>query len=261
MRYLQNLDQPETHVMQLFSDTLIERLLTAKIVVAFTGAGISAESGVATFRTAGGLWKKFRPEELANVDAFLANPQLVWEWYGARRQVVLEAQPNAGHRAIAELEELVPLVSVITQNVDGLHREAGSSEVIELHGNIRKNFCQSCHKRYDDETLLAAADVPHCDCGGLVRPDVVWFGEALPADALTLAEKRCRAANVIFSIGTSSLVYPAAGLPMLAREWGAYLVEINPEETPLTPYAHESIRAASGSVMPDVVKRVREKKG
>ncbi len=174
--------------------------------------------------------------------------------------MVLDAEPNAGHRAIAALEGLIPRVSVVTQNVDGLHGEAGSSEVIELHGNIRKNFCQSCHKRYDDEALMAAPSVPRCDCGGLVRPDVVWFGEMLPEEAFALAEKRCHAANVLFSIGTSSLVYPAAALPMLAREWGAYIVEINPEQTPLTPYAHESIRAASGSVMPDIVERLREMK-
>ena len=130
----------------MFSQTLIDRLANARLVVAFTGAGISAESGVATFRATDGLWSKFRPEELANVDAFMANPQMVWEWYQARRDVVLNAQPNAGHLALAELESLVPQVSIVTQNIDGLHTAAGSSEVIELHGNIRRNFCQRCHR-------------------------------------------------------------------------------------------------------------------
>lgn len=235
------------------SRTLVERLANAGLVVAFTGAGISAESGIATFRAKDGLWSKFRPEELANVDAFLANPELVWQWYQARREVILRAEPNEGHRAIARLQELVPQVSVITQNVDGLHREAGSGEVIELHGNIRKNFCQRCGMRYDDERLLAEPEVQSCECGGKIRPDVVWFGEMLPADAMLLAEKRTREAGVFFSIGTSAQVYPAAGLPLLAREMGAYTVEINPEETPVSRYMHESIREASGTVMPAIV--------
>jgi len=245
----------------MISRTLLERLTGAQLVVAFTGAGVSAESGIATFRTNDGLWQKFRPEELASVDAFLRNPELVWQWYQARRRVVLEARPNRGHMAIAELEHLLPAVSVITQNIDGLHAGAGSGEVIELHGNIRRNFCQRCRRRYDDAALLTVAEVQACECGGGIRPDVVWFGEMLPADAVMLAERRTRAANVFFSIGTSGVVYPAAGLPLLAREMGAYVVEINPEETPLTPHVHESIRGASGEVMPAIVAKLREMQG
>jgi NAD-dependent deacetylase len=241
----------------MISQTLLERLDNARLVVAFTGAGMSAESGVATFRSNDGLWTKFKPEELANVDAFLANPQLVWEWYQARREVVLHALPNPGHTALAELESLVPKVSVVTQNVDGLHAEAGSTEVIELHGNIRKNFCQRCGARYDDAALLTESMVPECSCGGKIRPGVVWFGEMLPADAFRLAERRAEGANVLFSIGTSSLVYPAAEIPRIAREWGAYVVEINPEPTPITPYAHESIRGRSGEVLPEIVRQLR----
>jgi NAD-dependent deacetylase len=244
----------------MFSQTLIDRLANARLVIAFTGAGISAESGVATFRATDGLWSKFRPEELANVDAFMANPQMVWEWYQARRDVVLDARPNAGHLAIAELEQLVPKVSVVTQNIDGLHAEAGSTEVIELHGNIRRNFCQNCRRRYDDAFFLTVAEVQSCECGGAIRPDVVWFGEMLPEGAFELAEKRARQANVLFTIGTSAVVYPAAGIPMLALQSGAYVVEINPEETPLTRYVHESIRAASGEVMPGIVERLWEVK-
>lgn len=247
--------------MITISDTLIDRLANARLVVAFTGAGISAESGVATFRAKDGLWTKFKPEELASMDAFLANPQIVWEWYQARREVIMQAEPNAGHRAIVELERLVPSVSVITQNIDGLHAAAGSAEVIELHGNIRRNFCQRCLRRYDDETLLTEQTVQQCECGGRIRPDVVWFGENLPTDQWELAERRSLRANVFFSIGTSAVVYPAAGLPMLAREAGAMLVEINPEESPLTPYAHESIRATSGAALPEIVRLLRERRG
>jgi NAD-dependent deacetylase len=244
-----------------FPDTLIQRLERAPLVVAFSGAGMSAESGVATFRAQGGLWTKFKPEELANVNAFLANPQMVWEWYQARREVILEAKPNPGHLALVELEELVPKVSVITQNIDGLHEAAGSSEVIALHGSIRKNFCQACGKRYDDEAFLHLEKVQSCECGGMIRPDVVWFGEMLPEEDFQLAEKRSKEAHVFFSIGTSSVVYPAAGLPILASRMGAYLVEINPEDTPLTPYADLVIRAASGVALPEIVRQLRERGG
>lgn len=244
----------------MFSRTLLDRLANACAVTCFTGAGVSAESGVATFRAADGLWSKFRPEELANVEAFLANPQMVWEWYQSRREVVLNARPNPGHYAIAELESLVPSVSVVTQNIDGLHVQAGSTEVIELHGNIRKNFCQNCRRRYDDEELLAEKKVRSCECGGKIRPDVVWFGEMLPAYAMELAEERAAQANVLFSIGTSALVYPAAGIPLVALQGGAYVVEINPEPTPLTPYVHESIRGASGEAMPEIIRQLRAMK-
>lgn len=239
------------------SRTLIDRLANARYVVAFTGAGVSAESGVATFRAKDGLWSRFKPEELANVQAFLANPQMVWEWYQARREVMLGAEPNAGHRALVEMEKLVRHMSVITQNIDGLHGGAGSTEVVELHGNMRRNFCQQCGRRYDEEALLHVREVPRCECGGNIRPDIVWFGEYLPADAMALAERRSKEAGVFFSIGTSAVVYPAAGLPMLARDHGAYLVEINPEETPLTQYAHEVFRDASGTVLPVIVAALR----
>lgn len=244
----------------MISRTLIERLTNARLVTVFTGAGVSAESGVATFRAQGGLWSKFKPEELANLDAFLANPQMVWEWYQARREVVLNAKPNDGHHAIAGLEEFVPHVSVVTQNIDGLHTEAGSSEVIELHGNIRKNFCQNCGVRYDDLELLTEHHVPSCPCGGNIRPDVVWFGELLPSTAIELAEKRAKECNILFSVGTSSIVWPAAGLPLLALDSGAYVVEINPAQTPLTRHAHESIRGTSGVVMPEIMRLLREMK-
>ena len=238
----------------MISQTLIERLSNARLVTILTGAGVSAESGVATFRSPEGLWSKFKPEELASMDAFLANPQMVWEWYQARREVVLNAEPNAGHQAIASLEQFIPQVSVITQNIDGLHAEAGSSEVIELHGNIRKNFCQDCGSRYDGEEFLVKKEVQTCSCGGKIRPDVVWFGELLPTEEIELAEKRAKGCNIFFSVGTSSVVWPAAGLPLLALESGAYVVEINPEETPLTRHTHESIQGRSGEVIPEILR-------
>jgi NAD-dependent deacetylase len=181
---------------------------------------------------------------------------MVWEWYQSRRSVVLEASPNPGHRAIAELESLGYEVSVVTQNIDGLHAVAGSSEVIELHGNIRRNFCQTCKRRYDDESFLTATDVQTCDCGGTIRPDVVWFGEMLPTDAFELAEQRARDADVLFSVGTSSVVWPAAGIPLVALESGTYVVEVNPDPTPLTRQAHESVRAESGTALPELIRRI-----
>lgn len=241
----------------MISRTLLDRLERAQRILFFTGAGVSAESGVATFRASGGLWSKFKPEELASMAAFLANPQMVWEWYQARRDVILNVEPNPGHRAIAELQDLVARVSVVTQNIDGLHAAAGSREVIELHGNIRRNFCQRCGLRYDDQTLLTMKEVQTCACGGKIRPDVVWFGEMLPEAAFDLAERRARAADILFSVGTSSIVFPAASIPVMARENGAYVVEVNPEETPLTHVAHEAIREKSGTALPEIVRKLR----
>lgn len=240
------------------SNTLLQRLANARLVVVFTGAGVSAESGISTFRSPDGLWAKFSPQELANVDAFLRNPQLVWAWYQARRQAMMEAQPNAGHRAIAMLETLVPKVVVITQNIDGLHARAGSTDVIELHGSALRNFCIQCRRRYDGPEFLTREEVPQCQCGGFIRPDVVWFGEMLPVQAVERAWDLATQANVLFSIGTSSLVWPAAELPFVALEHGGYVVEINTEETPLTPKAHEHLPFPSGIVMPNIVEMMKE---
>jgi len=237
--------------------TLLERLSNARLVIAFTGAGMSAESGVPTFRSAGGLWTRFRPEELANLDAFLANPELVWSWYQARRAVILACTPNRGHHALFDLESLVPRVTVVTQNIDGLHQRAGSTDVIELHGNIRRNYCQQCKRRFDDEAMLVGDAVRRCPCGGMIRPDVVWFGETLPVEAVRRAERHASEANVMFVIGTSGLVYPAANLPTVARDSGAYVVEINPEETPLSSVAHAVIRKPCGEALSDIVAALR----
>ncbi len=243
----------------MFSEKLISRLLNASRVAVLTGAGISAESGVPTFRGEDGLWRRFRPEELATVDAFLKNPALVWEWYNYRRRIVTEVQPNPGHLALAELEKLVPDFAVITQNVDGLHQRAGSRKVLELHGNILRSRCMRCGKLYTELTF-ENGEVPRCECGGLIRPDVVWFGEMLPQDVLEEAYHYARTASVFLSVGTSALVQPAASLPLEARAYGAYVVEINPETTPITHEVDEHISGKAGEILPKLVETLRRSK-
>ncbi|GBE29613.1 NAD-dependent protein deacylase [bacterium BMS3Bbin04] len=244
---------------------LAKRLATAKHVVVSTGAGISRESGVPTFREADGLWNKFRPEELANVDAFLANPKLVWEWYSWRRELISNVDPNPGHYALAELETMVSKFTLITQNVDNLHREAGSTDVIELHGNILRNKCQKCGISFNEGDAEAKMEfvegtLPVCNCGkkGLLRPDVVWFGEILPEDAIQRAWDETAQADIFMCIGTSTVVYPAAALPFNAKTAGAYLVEVNPNPTELTPLADLVLAEPSGEALPKVVERLRE---
>ena len=212
-------------------------------MVFFTGAGVSAESGIPTFRGKGGLWEKFKVEELATPEGFFRNPAKVWEWYDMRRKAIAEAQPNEAHILMAELERECGDVWVITQNVDGLHRRAGSRKVIELHGNIWRVRCLECGATYYEYRTPLPEYPPRCkECGGMLRPDVVWFGEPLPVDALERAWELAKAADFFVVVGTSGLVYPAAHLPYVAREGGAYVVEINPEETPLSSIAHEVIR-------------------
>jgi NAD-dependent deacetylase len=238
---------------KLFSQKLISRLKDAKSVVVFTGAGISAESGVPTFRGEEGLWKTFKPEELANFDAFMRNPALVWEWYKYRKQIINDVQPNPGHYAIVELEKIYNNFAVITQNVDNLHRRAGSKNVFELHGNIMRNYCIDCYKDYSDEFVFSSLEVPKCTCGGFIRPGVVWFGEMLPEDQWNAAEKASSSADVFFSVGTSGIVYPAASLPYAAKRNGAMVVEVNPEPTPITSIADEFLKGKSGEVLPEIV--------
>lgn len=229
-------------------------LAQARRVTALTGSGVSGESGVPTFRDAQtGLWANFKPEELATPGAFRRNPRRVWEWYAWRRQLVAKAQPNTAHRALVELERRVSRFTLITQNVDGLHQRAGSREVIELHGNITRTKCS------EEDTIVTnwpdTTEVPpRCPrCGGLLRPDVVWFEEALPEQALLLAVERSRDCEVFLSIGTSALVYPAALLPYHARSHGARIVEINPEATPLTKEADYVLAGPAGSVLPELL--------
>lgn len=246
--------------MAEFNDTLVERIAAANAVAVLTGAGISAESGIPTFRDPDGLWEKFDPQELANVEAFLDNPELVQGWYRHRRQLVEEAEPNAGHRALADLDDHVPECTVVTQNVDDLHNRAGSRHVVELHGNITHNHCMECERSTDPETVDAAIQEgtpARCSaCDGLIRPDVVWFGEMLPPDAMEAAEAATRTADVFLSVGTSAAVYPAAQLPVDAQENGAYVAEINPDRTGVTEAVDEAIRGPAGTVLPDLVAAV-----
>ena len=241
--------------------TLVNKLQSAEHIVVFTGAGISAESGVPTFRGEGGIWKKMKPEELANFDAFMRNPDLVWEWYKHRKQIMQTIQPNPGHYAIAEMEQLFKHVSVITQNIDNLHRRAGSTIVYELHGNIERNYCIGCGKKYTNEEIFKSDAIPRCSaCKGLIRPDVVWFGEMLPQDDWNASVQAAEFADVFFVVGTSAVVYPAASLPQLAKRAGAYIVEVNVEPTELTLYADTTLLGKAGEVMPAILEICRKKR-
>ncbi len=217
-------------------------------VVVLTGAGISAESGIPTFRGKDGLWNKYSPTELATPEAFSRDPELVWKWYDWRRQLIAKAEPNDGHRTLAKMEELFPDFWLITQNVDGLHQRAGSKRVIELHGNIWKVRCVRCGEEGYDHRAPLPEIPPKCErCGGLLRPGVVWFGESLPMDALQRAYKLSEEADVFIVVGTSAQVYPAAELPLIAKRNGAKLIEVNPEETPITPHADVSLRESAST--------------
>lgn len=230
--------------MNTLPHSLIEQLSGFRSVCVMTGAGVSAESGVPTFRGQGGLWKKFKPEELASIDAFLANPEIVWEWYAYRRSLLNEIHPNAAHRALVDLEHACEDFLLVTQNVDGLHQLAGSKKIVELHGNIRRSHCNSCGRGVVDLPPVDRGNVPTCpECGGYVRPSVVWFGELLPMEAFGAAERAARTCDLFVLVGTSGVVYPAASIPFTAKTARAYLLEINPEETDLTRYADGVIRA------------------
>jgi len=235
-------------------------LKSAGSVAVLTGAGISAESGVPTFRGEEGLWKKFRAEELASVDGFMSNPELVWEWYMFRRNIINSVSPNPGHYALAEMEKLFDNFTLITQNVDGLHKLSGSENIFELHGNILKNKCFECGKPYTEEIDPESGEHPNCECGGKVRPDVVWFGEMLPEAAINGAFEAASRAELFFSVGTSALVQPAASMPIIAKQGGAYLVEVNLEPTPLTDVADCSFLGKSGEILPQIVEILKSEK-
>ena len=223
----------------------------ASRIVVFTGAGVSAESGIPTFRDAlTGLWAQYDPEQLATEAGFRRDPKLVWEWYEWRRELVRRSEPNAGHYALAELARRVPRLTLVTQNVDGLHQRAGSRDAIEYHGNILRDRCT----REAAVAVRAAHSVsglPECAaCGALLRPDVVWFGEPIPDGPMLAAADAASHCDVFFSIGTSSLVYPAAGLAEAALYSGATVIENNPNRTDFTPRAHVSLRGPSGRLLP-----------
>jgi NAD-dependent deacetylase len=240
-----------------FKPELLSALRDARLIAALTGAGISAESGIATFRDAqDGLWTRFDPRDLATPAAFARDPKRVWDWYAWRRERVGAARPNPGHYALAELERRSPEFALITQNVDGLHQRAGSRKVIELHGNIARVKCSregTIVERWETQ----GEDVPRCpNCGAFLRPDVVWFEELLPADALAQAEDAARRCDVLLVVGTSAEVYPAAALPSAASVAGAIVVEINPNSTPLSHSADYLFSGAAGVVLPALLERL-----
>lgn len=240
-----------------FPADLIRFLKKADRVAVLTGAGVSQESGLRTFRDAqSGLWAQYRPEDLASPEAFARDPKLVWDWYAFRREAIKGARPNAGHYALVEMEKKFPAFTLITQNVDGLHRFVGSKKVLELHGNILRVRCADCGtftETWGDDS----ESVPRCGkCSGLLRPDVVWFGEALPRAELESAVSAAREAQVFFSIGTSGVVQPAAALAHAARNKGSVVVEINAESTPLTSKTDFAFHGKSGEILPELVKAV-----
>jgi NAD-dependent deacetylase len=244
----------------IFSDVLLNKLKEAKVVSVLTGAGVSAESGVPTFRDPGGIWEKFRPEQLANFEAFMSDPDFVWSWYQHRREIMRDVKPNIGHYALAEMENLFDEFNLITQNIDNLHHRAGSKRVTELHGNIERNFCIKCRTFYN-ELDVKEKKVLNCEkCGGLVRPDVVWFGEMLPVKALEHAESSAANSDVFLTIGTSAEVYPAALMPLIAKRAGAYVAEININPTVMSMDVDEVIQGKSGNVLAGLVEELKKNK-
>lgn len=244
--------------MEIASE-LVQTVKKAKYVAVLTGAGVSAESGIATFRDPDGLWAKLNPAELASVDGFMSNPKLVWSWYQHRRDIVHSTEPNKGHYAIAEMEKVFPEFALITQNVDRLHQSAGSNDVVELHGNIIENHCQKCKKPFLGETTLPDGELPRCsECGGMIRPSVVWFGENLPFEAMAKSEEIVENCDLFFSVGTSAEVYPAAALPVKAKQYGATLIEVNPNKTAISHYADFRLEAPSGIALPILLEKLKE---
>ena len=244
----------------MIPEDLITKIQTANYIAVLTGAGISAESGIPTFREAQtGLWAQYNPEELATPSAFIRNPRLVWEWYAWRRSLVSQAEPNPGHLALAQLEKMVPRFTLITQNVDGLHQRAGSTQIITLHGDITRIKCFNNNHpitEWDDSQEVP----PHCPrCDSLLRPDVVWFGESLSTDDLSQAITAAETCDVFFSIGTAALVHPAASLPGKAAHHGAVTIEINPQHTMVTRYMDYVLTGPSGEILPQLLKKISPK--
>jgi NAD-dependent deacetylase len=241
------------------SDELCERFRTAERAVVFSGAGVSKESGLDTFRGAGGLWERMRPEELATPQAFRREPGKVWQWYGWRWDTASKAEPNPAHLALVEWESLFPDFLLVTQNVDGLHRRAGTRSLLEVHGTILQARCERCGRTRDMGEALAESrnEPPVCSCTGRFRPAVVWFGENLDEEVLTRSYEAAAACDLFVSVGTSSTVYPAAGLIEVAHRADACFVEVNPEPTPFSELADLRIAAPAGEALPQLTEEIR----
>jgi NAD-dependent deacetylase len=237
------------------------RLKGTRLLVVLTGSGVSQESGIPTFRDAqDGLWARYNPQDLATREGFLSNPAMVWEWYSYRFGMVESARPNPGHLAIAEMEGLFPQVTVVTQNIDGLHQTAGSTDVVELHGNIRRYKClDGRHTGFTRADVAARTEVPPlCPyCGALLRPDVAWFGEMLPADAIYRAFDLCMSCDAMLVVGTSGEVEPAASLPLHAARSGALVIDVNPDRDQTASWAGIFLRGPSGEILPRLVEALR----
>ncbi|MBI2413056.1 MAG: NAD-dependent deacylase [Deltaproteobacteria bacterium] len=229
-----------------------ERLEASKSPVALTGAGVSAESGVPTFRGPNGLWKTYKPEDLATPEAFERDPFLVWEWYNFRREKIASVSPNPAHEALARLEASKPSFTLITQNVDGLHCLAGSRNVLEIHGSIWNLRCVECGNSSENRDVPIGI-LPRCACGGLLRPGVVWFGESLPEDIMNAAFEAAEKADFMMVVGTSGVVQPAASLASVAKRAGAFTVEINTDSTPLSDIMDERVEGRAGEILPVLV--------
>ncbi len=233
-------------------------LKRSKALAVSTGAGISKESGIPTFRDAQeGLWANYNPEELATPEGFLKNPELVWRWYQERRAKIAEKRPNPGHYAIVDLEKAFSNFTLITQNIDNLHREAGSKNIIEFHGNIFKFKCFD-NEHPIDEIPDDDRTPPRCQCGSMIRPDVVWYGEVPAEDSFRLVGQALENCDVLLVVGTSGLVYPAAAFPYQAKQAGAFIIEVNPEISAITPIADVFLKGPSGEVLPKLVERFRK---
>ena len=237
-------------------------ILHSKKTIAFTGAGISVESGIPDFRSAGGLWEKFDPEEYANIHAFHSNPEKVWLMLKDMFSLIMEAKPNPAHIGLAELERMGYLSSVITQNVDGLHQAAGNRHVIEFHGTHRTLSCLKCSTTIDGTSLKMEDLPPHCSrCSTLLKPDVVFFGEPIPWGAQVMSLKESKSCSAVLVVGTSAVVYPAASIPVTAKERGAIVIEINMEPTPLTNGISDYlILGSAGEIIPAIVEEIKRVK-
>ena len=246
-------------------DDLIRRavddLAAAGNVVALTGAGISTESGIPPFRGKGGLWEKFDPMEIAHIDALMRNPARVWKiLVKEMKEIVDTATPNDGHKGLAKLEKIGKLKTVITQNIDGLHQAAGNTDVIEFHGNFAWQRCMDCSRKYETRKVDVSEIPPRCSCGGILRPDAVFFGEMIPQDAMWRSRQAASDCDLMLVVGTSAVVQPAALMPVYAKETGAKIVEINPERTPLTATISDYlIMGKAGEVMNQIIQALEQK--